>query len=68
MTSDGPRFPERPVQPTAPAPSEDDPLAASLRGFGPIGIVSMAVILLAGNVNLGNFVVVPLAEVRHQTG
>ncbi|HLJ47050.1 MAG TPA: CPBP family intramembrane glutamic endopeptidase [Bryobacteraceae bacterium] len=37
----------------------DDTLAASLRGFGPIGILSILVILLAGNFSVGNAAIVP---------
>jgi len=44
---------------TAEATRSDDRFAAGLRGFGPLGIVAILVILLTGNVFLGN-VVVPL--------
>ena len=37
----------------------DDPLAAGLRGFGPLGIVAILIIVFSGNVLAGN-VVVPL--------
>lgn len=37
-------------------------LAADLRGFGPIGLVAIVVIVLSGNVSLGN-IVVPLGAV-----
>jgi len=43
----------------APA-SPDDALAAELRGFGPLGIVAIAVILLTGNVFVAPMVVVPV--------
>jgi hypothetical protein len=36
-----------------PAPHPDDGLSAALRGFGPAGIVTTLVILLAGNVTVG---------------
>jgi len=42
------RVPEAPVE-TAAAPSSDDRIAASLRGFGPLGILALLVIL-AGNI------------------
>jgi len=63
MTSDGSRSPEQNVQPTTArqsALSGDDGLATGLRGFGPIGIFSMLLILLSGNVSLGNLVAVPV--------
>lgn len=39
------------------APKQEDPLAASLRGFGPVGILAMAVILA------GNLLLAPLSAV-----
>jgi membrane protease YdiL (CAAX protease family) len=39
------------------APPSGDRLAADLRGFGPFGIVTILVIVLSGNVNVGNVVV-----------
>lgn len=39
--------------------SGDDRLAQQLRGFGPIGIIAMLLILLAGNLTAGNMVVFP---------
>lgn len=41
----------------AAVPRQEDPLAASLRGFGPVGILAMAVILA------GNLLVAPLSAV-----
>jgi len=41
------------------SPPIDDPLAAKLRGFGPLGILAIAVILLTGNVFPGG-VAIPL--------
>jgi membrane protease YdiL (CAAX protease family) len=38
---------------------EDDALSTALRGFGPAGIFSLLVILLAGNMSLGNMVAIP---------
>jgi membrane protease YdiL (CAAX protease family) len=35
----------------------DDPVAAKLRGFGPLGILAILVIVLSGNVFVGDFVV-----------
>ncbi len=40
---------------TTPRPI-DDPFAAGLRGFGPLGLLAIAAILLAGNVFPGRFV------------
>src|SRR2546422_10404940 len=52
MTSDGTKSPEQalelPVE-TPAAPSSDDRVAAGLRGFGPLGILAMLVIVLVGN-------------------
>ena len=39
------------------SPPIDDPVAAKLRGFGPVGLLAIAVILLTGNVFLGSFVI-----------
>ena len=63
MASDGSRSSEQNVQPTTARQSAlpgVDGLATSLRGFGPIGIFSMFVILLSGNVPIGNLVAVPV--------
>lgn len=38
----------------------DDPFAAGLRGFGPLGILAILVILFSGNVFVGRMVLVPL--------
>jgi uncharacterized protein len=43
-------------------PASGDRFAADLRGFGPLGILAMLVIVLSGNVTAGN-VVVPLGAV-----
>lgn len=62
MTRDGSRSPELTFEATEARRatlSVDDGLATSLRGFGPIGILSMFVILLPGNVKLGNIVMLP---------
>lgn len=43
------------------APLNDDPLAAALRGFGPLGILAILVILLTGNIFLpGTIVILPV--------
>jgi|SRR5579883_1961812 len=42
-----------------PHQTQEDALAASLRGFGPVGILSMLVILLPGNIRLGAMVALP---------
>jgi membrane protease YdiL (CAAX protease family) len=47
---------------TATAMSSDDHLATSLRGFGPLGILAILVILLTGNILLGS-VVVPVGAI-----
>jgi membrane protease YdiL (CAAX protease family) len=41
-------------------PPPDDQLAARLRGFGPLGLLAIAVILVTGNVFIGNMVVLPI--------
>jgi membrane protease YdiL (CAAX protease family) len=46
-----------------PAPSSlsaDDRFAAGLRGFGPLGILAILVILLTGNIVLGTMIVLPI--------
>jgi hypothetical protein len=63
MKPDGSRCPEQTVQPIAARQSQiggDDGVAIALSGFGPIGIVSMLVIVLSGNIMLGNLVAVPV--------
>ena len=49
MTSDVPNLPEHvpalPLEPRA-APPADDPIATQLRGFGPLGLLSILVIVL----------------------
>lgn len=42
-------------QQTVHAETGDDPVAAQLRGFGPLGILALLVILFSGNWFLGNF-------------
>jgi uncharacterized protein len=37
--------------------SRDDRFAAALRGFGPIGLIAIVFIILAGNVFVGNFAI-----------
>jgi membrane protease YdiL (CAAX protease family) len=47
-TSDASKLPDRPLTPPAKAPAErvaDDPVAAELRGFGPLGILAILAIL-----------------------
>jgi membrane protease YdiL (CAAX protease family) len=56
---------EEALQPTNEAVSSrpsDDSLAAGLRGFGPLGILALLVIVLSGNVFVGS-IVVPLGAV-----
>jgi CAAX protease family protein len=48
---------------TGAALAADDAFAARLRGFGPLGIVAILLILLIGNVILGRFLVLPLGGV-----
>ena len=65
MTSDASKSPEQVPEfsgDTRAAPPSGDRLAADLRGFGPFGIVTILVIVLSGNVNLGN-VVVPVGAI-----
>ena len=45
---------------TQAAPPSDEPFAARLRGFGPLGILAMLLILFPGNVIVGRMVVLPL--------
>jgi membrane protease YdiL (CAAX protease family) len=46
MTSDAPNLPEQvPVEPRI-APPADDPVAARLRGFGPLGLLAIFIIVL----------------------
>ena len=65
MESDESKLPE-PVHSssadTESAPASDDRMAAELRGFGPVGIVAVLVIILIGNVFVGN-VIVPVGAV-----
>jgi uncharacterized protein len=51
MTSDAPDSPEQVLEPpveTPVAPAPGDPLAAKLRGFGPLGILTLLVIIAVG--------------------
>jgi uncharacterized protein len=59
----GSQHPERtlPIHVKQLTEPEDDGLATALRGFGPIGILSMLVILLPGNVSVGRMVAVPVS-------
>ena len=60
MTGDGSKLPEQVLQSTVKAGAalpSDDRVAAGLRGFGPLGVVAILVILA------GNLVVVPLSAV-----
>lgn len=43
--------------------ASDDAIAAGLRGFGPLGILAMIVILLTGNVSVAPMVFVPIGAV-----
>ena len=43
-------------------PPSDDRFAADLRGFGPVGIITILIILLSGNVFVGN-IVLPVGAV-----
>jgi uncharacterized protein len=65
MTGDGSSVPEHvlnvPVEAGA-VPSSDNPVAAELRGFGPLGILAILLIVFSGNVFVGN-VVVPVGAV-----
>jgi membrane protease YdiL (CAAX protease family) len=48
---------------TTAALSSDDPLAAELRGFGPLGLLAILAIVLAGNVIVGPMVLLPIGGV-----
>jgi membrane protease YdiL (CAAX protease family) len=64
MRPDSSPFPQPGLGPsvaTASPPPSDDNFAAGLRGFGPLGLVAIAAIVLSGNVFIGNMVVVPVA-------
>ena len=56
------QVPQFPVEAGA-APPLGDPFAAGLRGFGPLGIVAILLILLTGNVFVGNMVLLPIGAV-----
>jgi membrane protease YdiL (CAAX protease family) len=63
MAPDTSTFPERPAQhgvAAGPPPPRDDDVAAALRGFGPLGVLAIAAILLTGNVFVGNMLVLPV--------
>jgi membrane protease YdiL (CAAX protease family) len=63
MPSDAPKLPEQGLKVSVEAeaaPPSDDRFAADLRGFGPLGIITILVILLTGNVSAGKAVVVPV--------
>lgn len=47
MTNDVPNFPERVPVEARVAPLPDDPLAAQLRGFGPLGLLAILIIVVA---------------------
>jgi membrane protease YdiL (CAAX protease family) len=46
MTSDGSNLPKPVPAEARPAPPSDDPFAASLRGFGPLGLLAILLIVL----------------------
>lgn len=63
MAPDPSTFPDRPAHhgiATGSAPPRDDDFAAGLRGFGPLGLLAIAAILLTGNVFVGNMFVLPI--------
>lgn len=65
MTSEPSKSPKKVLElpgETRAAPSPDDRLAAGLRGFGPLGILAILAIRLAGNIFAGN-VVLPVGAV-----
>ncbi|MGI8783495.1 MAG: CPBP family intramembrane glutamic endopeptidase [Acidobacteriota bacterium] len=65
MTVDASKSPEQVLElpgETRAAPPSGDPVAEGLRGFGPLGIVAILIILLSGKVFVGH-VVVPLGAV-----
>jgi membrane protease YdiL (CAAX protease family) len=60
MTSDASKLPEQVSVEARASRWPDDRVAAGLRGFGPLGILAILVILFTGNVVVGKFLVVPL--------
>jgi CAAX protease family protein len=52
--------PDMEILTTETPPLSDHAFAASLRGFGPLGIVAILLIILTGNIVLDNMVVVPV--------
>lgn len=66
MTRDASKLPNQVLQHPADAgaaqPSGGDRFAAELRGFGPLGILALLIILLSGNVTVSN-VLVPLGGI-----
>lgn len=57
-------LPQRILQPasTPSGPAPDDRFAAQLRGFGPLGILAILIVLLTGNISLGS-VMLPASAV-----
>jgi len=43
--------------------ASDDNFAAQLRGFGPLGILAIIIILLTGNIFVGNIILLPIGAV-----
>ena len=54
--------PQSPIEAGA-APPSDDRFAAGLRGFGPLGIAAILLIVLTGNVFVGKMVLLPVGAV-----
>lgn len=67
MTGDASTTPEQTPQPATAAParaSREDHFAASLRGFGPVGLLAILLIVLTANVVVGKkMVVLPIGAV-----
>jgi membrane protease YdiL (CAAX protease family) len=57
----GGEVPPDAAQPPAAAPNLDDRLAASLRGFGPPGILAMLVIVFTGNIAIAPMLYAPVS-------
>jgi membrane protease YdiL (CAAX protease family) len=43
--------------------AQSNNLAAQLRGFGPLGIIAILIILLTGNIFIGNMIVLPIGAI-----
>lgn len=60
MTSDTTKQPEDTFPATG---TSNDSFAADLRGFGPIGILAILLILFTGNIFFGNMIIIPVGAI-----